>query len=753
MIPMFAMGASDHDDHGHDDHGHGDHGDGHGGHGDHGHGEHGGGSSWWMYLLGFLVLAPTLMCLFNGVVGSSGVSYNPATGEYSSPILMAIILAPAIGAVINGTIGQKLPRPIVNLVGCAAIGLAFLFSISAVGSLMGLEAPAAEGHMAHQPIVYNAFKWIWVGNFQIPAKFVLDPLSAVMILIITGIGTLIHIYSAGYMSHDPAYARFFTYLNLFCFAMLILVLGGNMLLTFVGWEGVGLCSYLLIGFWYTDDAKASAGKKAFVVNRVGDFAFIIGMFLIFTAAESLDYQAITQLATTPETAGPLMGIATAATIFIFIGCTGKSAQIPLFVWLPDAMAGPTPVSALIHAATMVTAGVYLIARMNALFILAPTTMWIVVVVGGVTALMAATIAVVQNDIKKVLAYSTVSQLGYMFMAVGSGALTAGVFHLMTHAFFKALLFLGAGAVIHGLHDEQDIRKMGGLRKSMPIIHWTFLVGCIAIAGVPGFAGFFSKDEILWNVFAQVHAGAPMPGLHVVMWIVGVLTAGLTAFYMFRLYFLTFHGESRVAAGVTPHDAPAAMAMPLIILAALSAVGGYLGVPHILGGLVHWIPGIGEAMSHHILHTWLEQVFTPSANALSIRFEHDQEVVMEWVTMGVSVVVALGAIAASWMLYARPSDVPKTVAERASLPYKILSNKYYVDELYALLFVKPTLLIGRFFHKVVDEVLIDLLLVNGAAWVMESMGAIGKRLQDGNVQRYAGYVVLGLGAIIFLLLIK
>jgi len=745
---MFAMSASDH----HDDHG--DHGDGHGapspGHDDHGAGK---GVSPWMVLVVLLILGPVLYCIANGVFGVSAVGFDPVSGEHTSPLLLAIILAPALGALINGTVGHKLPRAVVNVLGSAAIGMAFLFAIVAVGDLIGLEAPAAAGHHAHAPITFTMYKWIWVDTFTIPVRFVLDPLSAVMILVITGVGFLIHVYSTGYMSQEPSYARYFAYLNLFCFAMLVLVLGGNMLMTFIGWEGVGLCSYLLIGFWFTDDAKASAGKKAFVVNRVGDFAFIIGMFLIFSAAGSLDYTTITTLASNPETSGPLAAIATAATIFLFIGCTGKSAQIPLYVWLPDAMAGPTPVSALIHAATMVTAGIYLIARMNALFIMSSTTMWIVVVVGGATALMAATIAITQNDIKKVLAYSTVSQLGYMFMAVGSGAYTAGVFHLMTHAFFKALLFLGAGAVIHGMHHEQDIRKMGGLRKHMPIVHWTFLIGCLAIAGVPGLAGFFSKDEILWNVFAQVHAGSPMESMHMVVWIVGVVTAGLTAFYMFRLYFVTFTGKSRVDAHVTPHRAPMSMAIPLMILALLSAFGGYLGVPHVLAFLVSWIPGIGESLGHNVMHGWLEQVFLPSANSLSIRFDHAAEGMWEWATMGVSVVVALSGIGLAYYLYVVRGSVPASDEEPQGFAYKVLSNKYYVDELYELTIIKPIILLGRFLHKVVDEVLIDLLLVNGTAWLVESLGAVGKRVQDGNVQRYAGYIVIGLGIIVFLLLMR
>ena len=509
-------------------------------------------------------------------------------------MLALIPLLPLAGFLVNAFLGKRLPKSVSGGVACLAMLAAFAVSVSAVLTMRGTPDRAIE---------QTVFTWITSGDLNVGASFRVDPLSSVMILVITGIGSLIHIYSTAYMHEetDSEYARYFSYLNLFAAFMLVLVLGSNFPMLFVGWEGVGLCSYLLIGFWYKKQSATDAGKKAFIVNRVGDFAFILGSLLIFTHFGSLDFQEVASKASMlpVETSWGVMSV---ATLLLFIGATGKSAQIPLYVWLPDAMEGPTPVSALIHAATMVTAGVYMIGRNAVLFTHAPETLQIVAVIGAATALFAGTIGLVQNDIKRVLAYSTVSQLGYMFLAMGVGAFSAGIFHLYTHAFFKALLFLGSGAVIHALHGEQDLRKMGGLRKELPITYWTFLIGTVAIAGVPGLAGFFSKDEILGQTYATGHT---------TLWVIGILTAMLTATYMFRLVFMAFHGAPRYAVagghghdaqshnahddrGQSPvshkgdsphhlHDAPPAMALALIVLAIGSVLAGYVGVPAALGG--------------------------------------------------------------------------------------------------------------------------------------------------------------------------
>ncbi len=499
-------------------------------------------------------------------------------------MLALIPLLPFAGFLVNALLGKRLPKSISGGVACAAMIAAFGVSLSAVMAMLGTPEHAIE---------QTVYTWIASGDLHVGASFYVDPLASVMILVITGIGSLIHIYSTAYMhdESDSEFARYFSYLNLFAAFMLVLVLGSNFPMLFVGWEGVGLCSYLLIGFWYKKQSAIDAGKKAFVVNRIGDFAFILGTLLVFSQFGTLDFQGVaSKVAALPVETG--WGVLSVATLLLFVGATGKSAQIPLFTWLPDAMEGPTPVSALIHAATMVTAGVYMIGRNAVLFSHAPETLQVVAVIGAATALFAGTIGIVQNDIKRVLAYSTVSQLGYMFLAMGVGAYGAGIFHLYTHAFFKALLFLGSGAVIHALHGEQDLRHMGGLKKELPITYWTFLVGAIAIAGVPGLAGFFSKDEILWKTF---------DGGHTLLWVVGILTALLTATYMFRLVFLAFHGERRHAPGAAVtrtrprahadtrtrhrghlHDAPPAMATALIVLAIGSVVAGYVGVPAVAG---------------------------------------------------------------------------------------------------------------------------------------------------------------------------
>ncbi|MCK4856758.1 MAG: NADH-quinone oxidoreductase subunit L, partial [candidate division Zixibacteria bacterium] len=484
-------------------------------------------------------------------------------------LIWLIPLFPLIGFITNGLLGRKMPKSLVSLTACGSVFLSFALSIYVFIQLLGLPARSR---------IYEVtlFSWVPAGSFSADMGFLLDPLSAVMILVVSGVAFLIHVYSIGYMAHDPDYPRFFTYLNLFTGSMLLLVLADNFLLMFVGWEGVGLCSYLLIGFWYERKSASIAGDKAFIVNRIGDFGFLLAIMLLFWNLGTVSFTEVFALAPQQLVFGG--GIITAITLLLFLGATGKSAQIPLYVWLPDAMEGPTPVSALIHAATMVTAGVYMVARCNVLYMMAPTSLLVVAIIGIVTAFVAATIGLFQNDIKRVLAYSTVSQLGYMFLACGVAAFGAGIFHLMTHAFFKALLFLGAGSVIHAVSDEQDMRKMGGLKARLPITYRTMLVATLAICGIPIFSGFFSKDEILWQSFSSPY-GSP------ILWVVGVLTAGLTAFYMFRLIYLTFFGKGRYDAETAHHihESPKSMTTPLVILAVLSLVGGFIGWPKVLGG--------------------------------------------------------------------------------------------------------------------------------------------------------------------------
>jgi NADH-quinone oxidoreductase subunit L len=537
-----------------------------------------------------------------------------------------------------------------------------------------------------------------------------------MLLVVTGVGFLIHVYSVGYMHDDPGYARYFTYFNLFTLAMLTLVLADNLPLLFVGWEGVGLCSYLLIGFWYEKEANASAGKKAFVVNRIGDAGFLLGIFLLFwnlgPGTHSLSFA---------EIAGRARAIppdqVTLVALLLFVGATGKSAQLPLYVWLPDAMAGPTPVSALIHAATMVTAGVYMIARLHVLYVLSPVALACVATVGAVTAVFAATIGLMQNDIKKVLAYSTVSQLGYMFLGVGVGAFGAGIFHLMTHAFFKGLLFLGSGSVIHGMGGEQDMRKMGGLRRHQPITYWTFLVATLAISGIPGFSGFFSKDEILAQAFGSPYGG-------VWLWGVGLAGAGLTAFYMFRLLFMTFFGECRADEHTKHHlhESPASMTVPLVLLAILAAVGGYVGLPE------EWLWG-------NRFGAFLAPVFGPGPAVAHLG------AAAEYGLMSASVIVALLGLGVAYAFYiARPS-LPERLAGALPAVYDLVANKYYVDELYDLLFVRSTLVLSHALWRYFDVAVIDG-TVNGAAEVVGANSTQWRRLQTGNVQHYAVSVLLG-----------
>lgn len=642
------------------------------------------------------------------------------------PYAPLIVLFPLVGFLLIGLAGWKYrSERLIGIVGSGVVGLSFALAVGVLYEMIALPADARRWSV-------ELFPWIdtftgTAGSFGVSVAYQFDQLSILMTLVVTGVGFLIHVYSVGYMHGDPGYWRFFAYLNLFIFAMLNLVLANNFLLMFLGWEGVGLCSYLLIGFWYEKTFTGDAAKKAFIVNRIGDFGFLLGMLLIFRTFGSLEFNAVMSGASV-MTAGSTVAFWIA--LLLFVGATGKSAQIPLFVWLPDAMAGPTPVSALIHAATMVTAGVYMVARCAALYALAPDAMLIVAVVGALTAVFAATIGLVQNDIKKVLAYSTVSQLGYMFLAMGVAAFSAGIFHVMTHAFFKALLFLGSGAVIHGMHDEQDIQKMGGLRKYMPITWATFLIGAIAIAGIPPFAGFFSKDEILWYAFSS-ELGSPA------LWVLGALGALMTAFYMFRLVFLTFEGKERFDHHhLHPHEAPKTMTVPLMILAGLSVVGGFLGVPQALGG--------GNLIEH-----WLDPVFAPAQRMLMLSAHASHTA--EYVLMAVSVLIAAGGILLARRWYLQHPEVPAAVAARFAAVYRVLWNKYYVDEAYDAAVIRPIqstsdAFLWKFFDvKVIDGA------VNGAGWLAQTAANWLRRVQTGVAQTYAMVLVGGILIVVSALL--
>ena len=623
------------------------------------------------------------------------------------PLLWTIPALPLAAVGLNLLIGDRLGKRGTAWLACGAVGLAFAFAVRAVLRLAGL--PEAD-----RTIVENAYTWMRVGDFSASVAFLLDPLSAVMCLVVTGVGFLIHVYSVGYMAHDPSFRRFFLYLNLFMFAMLTLVLADNFLLMFVGWEGVGLCSYLLIGFWYERPSAAEAGKKAFVMNRIGDFGFILGMLLLFAWGGSLQYDRLFTIA--PHVFVKGAAAITIATLLLFLGATGKSAQIPLYTWLPDAMEGPTPVSALIHAATMVTAGVYMVARCHPLFLLAPASLETVAVVGAATALFAATIGLAQNDIKRVLAYSTVSQLGYMFMACGVGAFTAGIFHLMTHAFFKALLFLGAGSVIHALSDEQDLRRMGGLAGKLPWTHGTMLVATLAIAGIPPLAGFFSKDEILSRAFASGHSG---------VWLVGLVGAALTAFYMFRLYILAFRGPSRLSheAEHHLHESPPSMIIPLVVLAALSAVGGLVGQPMQEGG--------------HLFERWMRPVFEgaggEAAAPLSPR--------TEWTLIALSVAAAALGIYGAYRTYLVEPGLAARLRERLRAFHQAVLHKYWIDELYDALVVAPVYHLSQRLWRFWDERIVDG-MVNGVAYTFEGVSALLRLFQTGFVGTYALFFTLG-----------
>ena len=690
-------------------------------------------------------------------------------------MLALIPLLPFVGFLINSTLGRRLAKSVSG--GIASLVMVASFAIAAitVWQLAGLE-PASRA------IEQTLYTWISSDDLTVDLAFRVDPLSAVMILVITGIGSLIHIYSTAYMHEetDSEFARYFSYLNLFASFMLVLVLGANMPVMFIGWEGVGLCSYLLIGFWFTKKSAADAGKKAFIVNRIGDFGFVLAMLLLFTTFTTLDFQQLAVAVSSHAIETTSWGVITVATMLLFLGATGKSAQIPLYVWLPDAMEGPTPVSALIHAATMVTAGVYMIGRNAVLFTHAPHTLAVVAGIGVATALMAGTIGLVQNDIKRVLAYSTVSQLGYMFLAMGVGAYAAGIFHLYTHAFFKALLFLGSGSVIHALAGEQDLRNMGGLKKYLPITYWTFLIGALAIAGFPLLSGFFSKDEILFKTFSSGRT---------LLWGIGVLTSLLTATYMFRLVFLTFHGERRHDAPAPahadaaapghghgahdshghgghgshdPHEAPWSMALPLIVLAVGSVLAGYVGVPHALHG-------------SNEIESFLEPSFEASASAPSRTAavagdpaiqpvstqaeprpgepgaqasEHaSEDTGTELTLMAVSTGVAFAGIGLAWYFWVMNRSAADGLARQFGGVYRLLLNKYNIDELYDSAVVQPIKLLSTgVLWKGVDVGLIDG-TVNGVGALVRAGSSGLRRLQTGSVRTYAAGLFLGTALIL------
>jgi NADH-quinone oxidoreductase subunit L len=636
---------------------------------------------------------------------------------------------------------------LVSIVGPAVLWASFGLALSIFFALSSAHP--------EEPFVRHLFSWIIAGDLSVDAALQVDQLSMVMVLVVTGVGSLIHMFSVGYMRDDPGYPRYFAYLNLFVFFMLTLVLGANYPVLFVGWEGVGLCSYLLIGFWFSDKANADAGKKAFIVNRIGDFGFLVAMFLLFANLGTLDFAGVNAGTTQLTAGGPLV---TAICLFLFLGCAGKSAQIPLYVWLPDAMAGPTPVSALIHAATMVTAGVYLVARSSALFSLAPVASLTVALVGGVTALFAATIGLKQWDIKKVLAYSTVSQLGYMFVGVGVGAYTAGIFHLVTHAFFKALLFLGSGSVIYAMHaayhhtgsheDAQDMRNMGGLRQFMPVTFVLMWVATLAISGIPPFAGFFSKDEILGSVFARAHGSTladaswlGLPGSVVLfaIWAMGLAAALLTAVYMTRMMLYTFHGPNRTGEAERGqlHEAPWVMTGPLVVLGVLSLAGGWLNLP------TFFPAGPLEG-----LQRWLEPVTGASALRITKGVEAHLEHSTEYMLVGIAVAIAVAGIALAVVRLKPAALVPKADSPESEGFERVLEHKYYVDEVYDAAIVQPVVGISRgILWKGMDVGIIDGLLVNGSAYVARGLGWLGARLQSGQVGTYAWVLIIGVVAVL------
>jgi NADH-quinone oxidoreductase subunit L len=678
---------------------------------------------------------------------------NPHLNLWLIPVL------PLAGAAINGFLGKRSSRGAVTTVALFFSAAAFAVALAVVARFSSLTLPYHE-YVAH---------WIRAGSFTVDFAFYLDQLSLVMLLVVSGVGFLIHIYSVGYMWEDPSYYRFFTYLNLFLFFMLTLVLAGNYLVMFIGWEGVGLASYLLIGFWFTRDAAAAAGKKAFIVNRIGDFGFLIALFLLIKHFGSLNFDQVFQSVApmAPEKMGA--GLLTAIGILLMVGACGKSAQIPLYIWLPDAMEGPTPVSALIHAATMVTAGVYMVSRSHVILERAPIALTVVAIIGTLTAFFAATIGLAQTDIKKVLAYSTVSQLGYMFMACGVGAFSAGIFHLMTHAFFKGLLFLAAGSVIHAVGGEQDMRKMGGLRQKIPWTFWTMTAGTLAISGIPGLAGFFSKDEILWRAYQASW----------VYWLVGMVTAFLTSFYMFRLWFMTFFGEYRGESAEHGHSGPSAhdghgsgdhssgdhgsgghghsgvhespmvMVIPLVILAFLSVFGGYIGVPGSLGGSNQFDKFLGPVFHGSApAGTHPGQVGESGAPARETEGNEPKKgASTELLFTGISVVAAFLGFGLAWQFYYRNPNLPQEIAASMSGMYQTLVHKYWVDEIYGAVIVGPLINGSRkiLWHDV-DQKLIDA-AVNESGDGARAASQEVREMQSGNIRSYAGWIAAGSAVVI------
>jgi len=645
--------------------------------------------------------------------------------------LHLVPLLPLIGAAVCGLVGKWLPKGWVYAVALASVLLSFL---------IGLRAFIGLGEQA--PLFHELwFNWFSAGSLRVDMAFSFDRLSGALTLVVTGVGFLIHVYSVGYMEEDPGYWRYFSYLNLFIAAMMTLVLGDNLVAMFVGWEGVGLCSYLLIGFWFTDEEKAYAGRKAFIVNRIGDFGFLIGIFILFNQVGTVGIAQINS-AVLP------LGVASIAALCLFIGATGKSAQLPLYIWLPDAMAGPTPVSALIHAATMVTAGVYMVARLSHLYVSAPGVMAVVAVVGVLTALWSALIATSQNDIKKVLAYSTVSQLGFMFIGVGVGAFFAGTMHLVTHAFFKACLFLGSGAVIHGLHGEQDIQRMGGLRKYLPSTRTTFLVATIAITGILPISGFFSKDEILGQALhtrafsfltLTPDGSTRLTWLGPLIYAVGSFSAFLTSFYMWRCYFLTFSGEYRGPESVHPHESPSVMTLPLWILAALSVIGLVLGLPQA------WVHGTG--LQHWTWEHFTDGVFSRPRGGAPEEFS-------PYLGYGIALIVGWAGWACSYALYfKRGLAGDELLTARIHVLRGALANKLYVDELYDFLVVRPFWALARGLFRLVDATIIDGLFVNGIPTLIAWVGAMARRFQNGDVQRYLAVTALGVAALLYVFLVR
>ncbi len=639
-------------------------------------------------------------------------------------LIPIIVLAPLAAFIINAFFGSRFKnQAIAGWLATLAVVVSFVITAGLFFEMMG--RPAEE-----RAIHYTMLDWIHVGRIQVNIAFLIDQLSIVFMLVITGIGSLIHLYSISYMKGDRSFWRFFVYLNLFIVMMLQLVMADNYLWTFVGWEGVGLCSYLLIGFWYEDKKNTDAAKKAFIVNRIGDFGFLVAMGAMLYQFGSLNYLDVlgsgSNIVDGTHHVGMVGGLAAGSSIItiialmLFLGCTGKSAQIPLYVWLPDAMAGPTPVSALIHAATMVTSGIFLVARSNILFAMSPVALSVVAAVGAMTAIFAAMIGIFQNDIKKVLAYSTVSQLGYMFLALGVGAFTAGVFHVVTHAFFKACLFLGSGAVIHAMHHEQDMQKMGGLKKYLPITFWTFFLATLAIAGIPPFAGFFSKDEILWQAFSR---GS------VILWLIGAIAALMTAFYMFRAVFLTFYGKPRFdAEHHPPHEVDWKMWLPLVVLAGLAVVGGFLGMPKVFGA--------GNAFE-----TWLDPVLA-KGEQLSLVAGASEGAGLEIALMVVSVVIALCGILLAMRFYKTRNTLARDEASLGA-GYQLMHNKFYVDEIYDKAIIQPIFKTSEsFLWKIVDVKVIDG-IINGLAHIAEIGSGSIRRIQTGIVQNYAVMIVVGL----------